>query len=302
MSIIVPYHNDKVFFCGLVQSLKHFLDDWFELVVVQNGDSDDLTAILDDVPNHQLFSFEKRVFPSVARNKGVELADCEVLVFLDSDIKISESWALEIKRLLNDDKASTRLLLTGDSYHSSSNPTWIENAWFEPIYHRSTNYLSGGNIVSNQLTLRKVGGFSEILETGEDVDFCKRCNQAGVETAFNKRFYVYHEGFPRNLSSFVKRESWHGKSDFISFRRVRASKVAIATLIFILGHFFAGLGLIFLSNFLLIGGLSLVLLPVVLNTLNKVSIKKGKLFAQACTLSYFYFVGRTYSIYRRFFD
>jgi hypothetical protein len=82
----------------------------------------------------------------------------------------------------------------------------------------------------------EVGGFDESLETGEDFEFSHRAARAGGEIAPDPQLVAEHLGFPHTLRDFVRREAWHGKSDFTSVRAILGSRVALAALFFALAH------------------------------------------------------------------
>ena len=85
LDIIVPAYNTEQYISRCVSSvLEQETKYRFRLIVVDDGSTDDTGAILDSFPGLTVIHQENRGF-SGARNRGLELADAEYLMFLDSD-------------------------------------------------------------------------------------------------------------------------------------------------------------------------------------------------------------------------
>ena len=216
---------------GLLRGLGQHLRVSAEIIVVDNGSSDETSAIAQQYPCTVIRRAAK-LFPSKARNLGVVQSSGSVLVFLDADVEITERWGVELLAQL----ASLQVdpaQITGDQYHISRSPSWLEKNWFQPIRSGHVRYINGGNLITSRETYERLGGFDEQLETGEDVDFCMRARRLGVAIVLNRNFVVHHEGYPKTIGRFIQRERWHGTSDFLALRRLLNSKVALATLVFL---------------------------------------------------------------------
>lgn len=225
ISIIVPAHNESHYLPELIKSLQQFLHLNYEVIVVDNGSTDDTQTIAREL-KVKLIVLDKKCYPSTARNAGVAQAQADTLIFLDADIVITQEWADEIQHLCNNNTWPGKEFLIGDTYRTSKNPAWIEKYWFEPMSASKNNYLNGGNIITNKTTMQTLGGFNEQLETGEDVDLSVRAKEAGIPVIFNKKLSVHHEGYPKNIKHFFRRERWHGKGDWLSLYFFSRSKVA----------------------------------------------------------------------------
>jgi hypothetical protein len=60
----------------------------------------------------------------------------------------------------------------------------------------------------------------------------------------NPGFKVFHEGYPKTATGFVRRERWHGRSDFRNVHSLVHSKVAVAAVVFLLLHVSLALSLV----------------------------------------------------------
>lgn len=86
VSIIVPTHNRAKFLKLAVESvLAQTFSDW-ELIVVDDGSSDNTRQIVESVQDHRLrYLYQESSERSAARNFGVRIAQGKFLVFLDDD-------------------------------------------------------------------------------------------------------------------------------------------------------------------------------------------------------------------------
>jgi glycosyltransferase involved in cell wall biosynthesis len=295
-SIVIPAHNEAHFLRGLLQSIRRFAPGDIEIVVVDNGSADD-TAAIAQAHGCLVTSLEQRVFPSVARNVGVGRSSGEVLVFLDADVELTREWGATFVATLGSLCASP-LVVTGDQYHVSQHPGWLERVWFDSLRAKAPTYIDGGNLITTRTVFDRIGGFAEPLETSEDVDFCRRAVAQGAELRIDQGFKAYHEGYPKSVAGFVRRERWHGRSDFRNMQSALRSKVAVAATVFLLLH--ASLILSLVSGVLSGQGyrtaaVSFVLIVVLCLASCLQKFHRKSLFRALATLPimYLYYVGRS---------
>lgn len=193
--------------------------------------------------------------------------------------------------------------LTGDQYQLSQAPSWIERRWFGPLRRQPKAYINGGNIVTTRQLFDAIGGFDEQLETGEDVDFCMRAvRDGGARLIQDQQFAVHHEGFPRTVATFVRRERWHGLGDLGSWGSLVRSKVALMSVAFLGAHagLIAGLWLVALNE----RGWWLAALSI-LTILQVCGLSSWRRFrghgpaqlGAGTAMSYLYFAGRALSLF-----
>ena len=301
-TIIIPAHNEERFIMGLLESLKKYLTKPTQIIVVANGCSDS-TAITARKYGCNVIETSQKEHPSSARNQGVKSASGEILAFLDADTEVTEKWCSTFQELLDASKGD-HLYLTGDQYQVSKVPAWIEKNWFLPLSKLPKNYINGGNLIVSRKLFYLIGGFDANLETGEDVDFCRRAKKASAEFVMNPSFVVLHEGFPKSIRHFIKRERWHGKGDFQGLSYLLRSKTALITLTFLLIHFFFFISLMFttidssafnigLSITLAISLLAITAITCSIRFRSIAVLSRPSILA----IQYLYFVGRSLSAF-----
>ena len=304
VSIIIPAHDDRDYLEGLLASIERYLQLPFEAVVVDNGSRPRLQTRIESRPWLRWVEADERLYPGVARNLGLAESTGEVIAFLDADVLITEEWASALHSFLEDDSNAQELMLAGDEYDIAKNPSWIDRYWFYYLRFARQRHINGGNIITNRKTMEVLDGFDKSLETGEDFDLCMRLKKAGGEIKISSEWRTHHEGNPASILQFIRRERWHGKSDFISWKRILSSKVALATIVFIALHtiFLVSLFAYIVTGtaaFSFIAALALtgILAIAVLRVLRDIGIHSLKQTVCSTVLSYCYFLGRSLSAY-----
>jgi glycosyltransferase involved in cell wall biosynthesis len=84
VSVIIPCHNHGHFLRKAIQSVFHQTHRAWEIIVVDDGSTDDTRDICRGIPEVRYVRVE-RVGPSAARNIGVGFSGGQYLVFLDAD-------------------------------------------------------------------------------------------------------------------------------------------------------------------------------------------------------------------------
>ncbi len=301
-SIVIPAHNEQDFLHGLLSSLEKHLSVKPQVIVVANGCTDNTVDVARQFAC-EIVEIEQKQNPSTARNSGVKKATGDVLVFLDADVEITESWAQAFTELLESCNPE-ELFITGDQYHISKQPSWIEHSWFEPLRALPKSYINGGNIIVSASAYKALNGFDEELETGEDVDFCLRAKRQGANYSVDPRLVTLHEGFPKDTKNFLRRERWHGKGDYKDLSTFLRSKTALVTAAFFVLHlllfgsllaFFIGIGGENTQRVFIVSLLSvfcLIVLTTVMRFKSLTIISKPLVMV----IQYLYFIGRMRSM------
>ena len=107
ISIIMPVYNGEKFISETIKKVSDIDDINFELIVVNDGSTDNTQKILNNIKNQFDFlkCYEKEnEGVSIARNFGIEKSTGEYIIFLDSDDELTKN-SLDILRnnLTNED-------------------------------------------------------------------------------------------------------------------------------------------------------------------------------------------------------
>jgi glycosyltransferase involved in cell wall biosynthesis len=201
--------------------------------VVDHGSSDDTVKIARqqgvDVHVHKSGTIAS------LRNFGIKQASGKILIFIDADVFLTNTWTKHIGRTI-EMLRTTPNTVTGSWYGIPEQPNWIERYWFKPLLNGKSTHINSGHLIITKDLFESLGGFSEHMETGEDYDFSMRAKAAGAHILDNPDLLVIHEGYPATIMGFMRREIWHGKGDYVSLRSILKSKVAVASLLFLMLH------------------------------------------------------------------
>jgi glycosyltransferase involved in cell wall biosynthesis len=192
VSIIVPCYNGGRFLDGLMAALDRQIFRDFEIIIIDDGSTDELTArkLAELKDRARVIRQPNRGLPA-ARNAGAQAARADTVFFHDCDDTIEPTYLSEIFPALESAPPDVAMafshmrLVGGDS---GAYPRYFNR--FDLLF---------GNIVGTGLLVRMecwraVGGYDETMRDGyEDWDFSLRLVEAcyrGIEIAkplFNYR-------------------------------------------------------------------------------------------------------------------
>jgi len=89
VSVVVPTYNRAKFLTECIQSILSQSFHDFEIIVIDDGSTDNTAKVLSDYPVR--YFWQKNQGVAAARNKGIEMAQGEYIALLDSDDVLLES-------------------------------------------------------------------------------------------------------------------------------------------------------------------------------------------------------------------
>lgn len=107
LSIIIPVYNVEKYIRSCMESIycQKLDDDIFEVIIINDGTKDKSITILDEFINKHkniIVCSQENQGPSVARNKGIEMACGEYILFIDSDdLLIKNGLPLMLEKAIN---------------------------------------------------------------------------------------------------------------------------------------------------------------------------------------------------------
>lgn len=227
-SIIVPVYNRPDEIADLLASLQAQSDSGFEIVIVEDGstipaleaeEAPDGTLIPKGFDKLRLKYFRKNnEGRSIARNFGMDRADGDFFVFVDSDCILPPDYIASLRKSL----ARNPVDCFGgpDAAHQSFSSTQ-KAINFAMTAFLTTGGIRGGKVSMEKFTPRtfnmgfsravfeKVGGFREMFS--EDIDMSTRVRLAGFSISLFPDAYVYHKR-RGNLKKFWKQVHVFGMS------------------------------------------------------------------------------------------
>jgi glycosyltransferase involved in cell wall biosynthesis len=227
LSIVIPAFNEaRLIARGQASIAEHLRGISYEVIVVDNGSTDDTAQVAAQFPNVRVLKIPKSTIGR-ARNCGAELAHGPLFVFLDADVMVTAEWAVGIRKVMARVNAGESFF-GGYQYDIPERASLIERSWFAASMVGKMNYVGSANLIVSADIFHRINGFNEQLITTEDMDFGQRAVASGAVIEFDRGFHAIHLGFPRSVGHFVRREMWHSLGSFRSLSSFLKSKASIA--------------------------------------------------------------------------
>lgn len=226
-SIIVPVYNRPDEIADLLESLKNQTDMGFEVVIVEDGST--IPCIPTDEPDGVInpdgyeslrikYYRKENEGRSIARNYGMDRADGDFFIFVDSDCILPPEYIESLRNALP--PSGFDCFGGRDAAHDSFTDTQ------KAINYAMTAFLTTGGIRGGKVSMekftprtfnmgfsrdvyQKVGGFREMFS--EDIDMSTRIRLAGFRIGLLPDVYVYHKR-RGNLKKFWKQVHVFGMS------------------------------------------------------------------------------------------
>jgi glycosyltransferase involved in cell wall biosynthesis len=209
VTVVVPVYNGAMTIANCLESLldQTYPADRYEIVVVENGSTDETTEVVQRYPV-RLFHNKVRG-PAAARNRGIHESQAELIAFTDADCIVTPNWLSELVKPFQDPTIGA----TGGDIQPYRHDQRTDVELFNDENSPWANYLSGKHEFLPQLytpnaayrrsLLVAIHGFNEQILTGEDVEISWRIQmKTGTQFAYNRQAVVYHH----------HRSTWQGLS------------------------------------------------------------------------------------------
>ena len=198
-SAIIPAYNAEENILHSLEAFERQTIKDFEVIVVDDGSTDTTAELVTQFRQQSKFPVrlihQKNSGPAKARNVGVERAEGEIILFLDSDCIPAENWLGEMTRPLGHDVAGCYC------WNRVRNPESMASRYVDYEMTRRHEGMIGKDIDSistySASFLKKVftecGGFDIAYPeaSGEDFDLTYDIAKAGYKMKFVDSTYVY---------------------------------------------------------------------------------------------------------------
>lgn len=192
ISIIIPTFNRAHILPDAVQSvLEQTASNW-ELVIVDDGSTDDTMQVLKKylLDERVTYYFQEYAGVSVARNKGVELSRGDYIIFLDSD----DRFYPELISNLNENKFRNYDLICWQVFKRIDGKSFIwKPQKLEKVFDNIIASFLAGSICYKKNLFFQVGGFDPGMSFGENYELGIRIsNLPGLKTKIIQQpFLIY---------------------------------------------------------------------------------------------------------------
>jgi GT2 family glycosyltransferase len=215
VSVVVCTYNGGRTLGQCLRSLQALDYPDYEVIVVDDGSTDDTRAILSRFPSARAVQQANRGL-SCARNVGLRAATGSIVAYTDSDCFADPDWLTHLVYQLQRSGAAAvggpnlapedgRLAACVAA--SPGQPTHVlEN-------DQIAEHVPGCNMAFRREALEMVGGFDpQYRKAGDDVDVCWRLQQAGLWITFAPGAFVWHHR-RQGRRAYLKQQAGYGEAE-----------------------------------------------------------------------------------------
>jgi len=240
VSIIIPSYNRAKELERCLRSLfvLDYPADCLEIIVVDDASNDETGMMLQHMQQEataygmavRTLYHEKQQGAGMSRNTGTEVAQYDLVAYIDSDCVASSSWLREIVPVFQDMKidavggmirAYDRKRLLG-SYEDVRSGLYM-GAYSQRVSLKGPlTYLPTANMVVRRTIWQELTGFAPML-LGEDVDFCRRLLLSGASMMYIARGVVYHD-YRTKIEDFLRIHVAYASTEAALLKRYPAER------------------------------------------------------------------------------
>jgi glycosyltransferase involved in cell wall biosynthesis len=215
LSVIIPVYNNSSGLRKVLWSLvnQDFDKILYEIIVSDNGSTDKTLDVAkeyaDEYPQLVRYVIEDKIQSSyAARNKGIQIAQGDILAFTDSDCVPCESWLTEGCKALRKDNASMIAGRIEFTFKESQPNIWeyfdAAGKLNQKSYVEGAGFGATANLFVRKEMFKEYGMFLSELESGGDYEFGRRLTQVGEPLKYSEEALVFHPARPGFRSKLAK--------------------------------------------------------------------------------------------------
>ncbi len=212
ISVIVPAYNAKktIFACLSALENQTVPRTDYEVVVIDDGSTDDTVKIIEGFPKVRVISQENQG-PAAARNKGANCAEGEIIIFTDSDCEPQPDW---IEQMIAPFEREPDIAGVKGAYKTRQ-PEWAAR-FVQLEYEDKYDLLAQSKYIDfidtyaaafRKRVFLQFGGYdtSFPVACAEDIELTYRMSSQGCKMVFNPKAIVSHT-HPNTFLSYFKKK------------------------------------------------------------------------------------------------
>ncbi|MFZ1400613.1 MAG: glycosyltransferase family A protein [Candidatus Promineifilaceae bacterium] len=199
ISVIIPVHNGGALFRRCLAALQATLYESWECIVVEDGSTDDSVEIAYTHEVRLITGLRRRLGPAQARNIGAQVAQGDILFFVDADVLVQPGTVGHVAATM---QAHPGLSACFGSYDDAPSATNFLSQYRNLLHHyvhqhgniEASTFWSGCGAIRRDVFLA-IGGFNEHLyerPSIEDIELGYRLQASGHRVQLEKLLQVKH--------------------------------------------------------------------------------------------------------------
>jgi glycosyltransferase involved in cell wall biosynthesis len=226
LSVIVSCRNSASTLAETLESIvTQEYHGWWELVVVDNGSTDNTAAVAqrfaERVDNFRLLVVPDPGYQARGLNYGIEHSVGDLLVFLDSDDVAAPGYLEHLVKAMEDAP-----FVGGAMDVERLNAPWLlgrRRRLQEDRIDVFCGYLPavvGASMAARREAVEAVGRFDERLPTQHDLDISWRLHLAGFPATFVPAAQLHYR-YRERLGAVFQQERGYGEGEVVLYRKFR---------------------------------------------------------------------------------
>ncbi|MBZ9570338.1 glycosyltransferase [Methanobrevibacter sp. TMH8] len=220
LSIIIPTYNEEEYLPILLKSIKSQKFKDYEIIVADANSCDNTLKIAESYG----CNIVEGGLPGIGRNNGAKVAKGEILLFLDSDLELTEDYLENTIDEFDRDNLDIGITQINPLSEKTRDKILHDLAnWFMIAFEKIKPHGAGCyGIIARKELHEKYHGFDERLTFGEDTDYIERL-------AKNNKFKVLRNPIINVSTRRLEEEGLgkllrqYGKSTLNDFRGIRTN-------------------------------------------------------------------------------
>jgi GT2 family glycosyltransferase len=215
VSVIVCTYNGGATLDSCLSALRAVDYPDYEVIVVDDGSTDDTRAILTQYPEVRAIHQPNRGL-STARNVGLQAATGSVIAYTDSDCFVDSDWLTHLVHQLTRSGAAAAGgpnltppdgRLAACVAASPGQPTHVLES------DQVAEHVPGCNMAFHREALEAINGFDpQYRKAGDDVDVCWRLQQAGYWITYAAGAFVWHRR-RQTPRAYLRQQAGYGEAE-----------------------------------------------------------------------------------------
>lgn len=211
VSVLVVLYGRAELSLACFESLCQIDGPSYELIVVDNGSTDDTNHLLDRLQGAKVLRNHDNPGFLRATNQAAARAGGELLLFLNNDAELlPSSLQAAVDRLESSDQIGAvggRVIGLDGQLQEAGSIVWQDGTTGgygrgdapdhgSYLFPRQVDYCSGVFLLTRRRTFEQLGGFDPVFEPAyyEESDYCFRLRDAGYQVVYEPHSVIFHHG------------------------------------------------------------------------------------------------------------
>jgi glycosyltransferase involved in cell wall biosynthesis len=202
VSVIIPTKNSAKTLEVCLESIKNQTYKNIEIIIIDNNSTDNTKEIAGKYTD-KVFNYGPE--RSAQRNFGGKNSNGENIIFIDSDMKLSERIVESCFEKVKESESTKGIVIPEESYGVGF---WAKCKKLERSFYIGVDWMEAARFFDKKV-FQEVGGYDENMTSGEDWDLSQRVGQKYAIERISE--FIYHNEGEINLFKTIIKKFYYAK-------------------------------------------------------------------------------------------